>query len=370
MIRHGRWLSMTVASVIATSALLAGCATIGGASTPPAATATATTVPLRVPPIQTIALGNFMANYVIPAAHGVLLLGTPGKTGQDAGPTGYSALYYYDDASQQVTAVATPTPATDGTPRGVQYVAAAGDWAAYMVADSDSSHWELWALNLATDASHLVDSAAQEGILFNSDQPKLDGTTLAWYATSLTNGVTQNNVRVYTLATGATRTLLTLPGQEFAYPSAIFDGKLVYTRDDGNGNQTTWLWTLTDAAPKQIASGAGLTVTMNDRYVVWDDVHSRSLTLYDRATGTLAESWVGSCIRPALAEDRPYAVCVDFDTNTYRLARLPSGDDRSFSDHQSVNNDIGVSNDRAYWLGSGQGGMSSNQVDYFDLPPS
>jgi hypothetical protein len=237
-----------------------------------------------------------------------------------------------------------------------------------MVTDSDSSHWELWALNLATRTHQLVDSAAQEGILFNSDQPVLDGTTLAWYATSQTNGVRQNIVRVYSLATGATRTLLTLPGQQFAYPSAIFNGTLSYVIDDGNGNRTTWLWTLSDAAPKQIAAEGGQIVTMNDHYVVWDDLHANSLTLYDRATGTLTDSWVNSCVRPALAEDRPDVVCVDFNTNTYRLATVPGGVDLTFFDHKSVNNYINVSNDRAYWVGPGQGGPWSNQVDYIDLP--
>lgn len=368
MRRQGMWLSRGWAALGILSILLAGCGTASAGQPRVAPAASATAGGLHVPDIQTISLDHFMVNYVTPTAHGLLLLGTPGTVGQAAGSVGYSVLYYYDDASRQIAPVATPTPATDGTPRGVQYVAAWGDWVAYKVADSDSSHWELWALNLATHAQQLVDSAAAEGILFNSVAPVLDGTNLVWSATSLINGVQQNHLRVYSLATGTTRTLLELPASTFAFPVAISNGTLAYVSDDGNGNRATWLWTLSKSAPTRIATEAGLNVTMNDRYVIWDDAHGMTLTLYDRATKQQTEGWVDSCIRPVLGASRPYVVCVDFDTNTYRLAQVPGGAALTFFDHQSVNNVIGVSGDRAYWVGPGQGGYWSNQIDYFDLP--
>ena len=362
------WLSRGWAALGILSVLLAGCGTASAGQPHMAPTVSATAGGLQVPAIQTITLDNFMVNYLTPAAHGVLFLGTPGTTGQQAGPSGYGALYYYDNASRQTSSVATPTPAADGTLRGVQYVAAAGDWAAYIVADAARSHWELWALNLATHAQQLVDSAATEGILFNSTQPVLDGANLVWSATSLINGVQQNNLRVYSLASGTTRTLLTLSGSTFAFPTAMFNGTLCYVSDDGNGNRATWLWTLTGTAPTQISTEPGLSFTMNDRYVIWDDVHGMTLTLYDRTTGKQTDSWVDACIRPALAASRPYVVCVDFNTHTYLLSQVPGGAALTFFDHQSVNNEIGVSSDRAYWVGPGQGGFWSNQIDYFDVP--
>lgn len=369
--RHG-WISTGWALVIAVvmGSLMAGCADFStGQATVPSATAT--TGGLHYPSIQTIALGDFMASYVTPSAHGLLLFGTPGTAGQPIGSAGQNALYYYDDTTQQVTSVATPTPTTNGTPRGIQSVVAAGDWVAYTIADAAQYNWELWTLNLTTHAQQLVDSAVQEQSSFvMGGYVVLDSANLAWSATSDIGGTLQNNLRVLSLDTGTVKTLLTTPGPQFIFPDALFNGTLCYEQDDANGNGGTWLWTLSDAAPKQISTQAGINISLNDHYVVWDNVHSRTLTLYDRTTGKETDNWVASCIRPAIAEDRPYLVCVDFDTATYRLVQVPSGGNITFYERKAGSFVIAVANDRAYWVGAGENDPYGNQIDYFDLPTS
>jgi hypothetical protein len=368
MTRRGRKISTGWVILVVMSALIAGCADTSTRQTVVAPSVTATTGGLHYPAIQTIALGDFMASYMTPSAHGLLLFGTPGAVGQPIGSAGQTALYYYDDASQQIASIATPTPAADGSPRGIQYVAAAGDWAAYIVADASQTNWELWALNLVTHAQQLVDSAAKEQSQYHmGGSVVLDGSNLIWSATNVIGGTPENSLRELSLATGSVTTLLTAPGPRFIFPEVLYNGALCYEQDDANGVGTIWLWVLSEAAPKAISTQPAINITMNDHFIVWDDVHSRSLTLYDRTTGQETDKWVTSCIRPAIAETVPYVVCVDFDPNTYRLAQLPSGGNLTFYDHKAASLVITVVNDRAYWLGTGENDPYANQVDYFDL---
>lgn len=339
----------------------------------PNPTATATPETVTVPAIHTITLNNFMASYVFPTAHGFMLFGNPGTVGQPIGWAGARALYYYDNAAQQVQQVAVPTPSTDGVERGIRAMIAAGDWTIYDVADANDTHWEVWALNLTTKQRRLVGSAASEQspLVFYASMVT-DGTSLVWSHATPTAGNTFHHVlMVYDLASGNARTLETTPAGTNDIPEAMANGAVVFDRRAGDTTTTDslWLWTLGDSAPKQISTNPGLNFTMNDQYIVWDDVHSHSLIFYDRATGQENDNtWVASCIRPWMALDRPYLVCIDFDPSTYRLVRVPSGANATFYEGKASSKVIFIGNDRAYWVATPQHSPYSNQIDYFDLP--
>jgi hypothetical protein len=108
-------------------------------------------------------------------------------------------------------------------------------------------------------------------------------------------------------------------------------------------------------------------VTMNERYIAWDDAHYNSLTLYDRAAGHVVDTFGAGCTRPALAETRPYLVCLDY-LRAYWLVRLPSGSNMTFSVGRGMANQIAVSGERAYWVAGQQGNPFSNQIAWLEMP--
>ncbi|HEX9057749.1 MAG TPA: hypothetical protein VF818_09475 [Ktedonobacterales bacterium] len=360
--------------------VLAGCANMGetGHRTSTNAGPTASAIPRGavIPHIQRIDLGNFQASVAFPAAHGIVLFGNPGTVGQPIGEAGAFALYYYDNAAKTVSVIATPTPTSNGVPRGIRLTQAAGDWAVYYVGDAGDFNWEIWALNLVTMERRLVASASgdQTPLAFRS-LFFTDGTSLVWPHAVLVNGQRQTIMVRYDLASATSRTLMTVPATTVIIPQALVNGSLVFTEEsaDGSANKSVWLWKLDDAAPRQIVADAGsdaLNFTVNDQYVVWDRIHQLSLTLYDRATGKQTDGWQSPCLRPHLVVNRPYLVCVDWDANAYRLVRVPSGEDASFYEGQESETLIFTDNTRAYWVATSASSPYGNQIDYFDVPTS
>ena len=145
--------------------VLAGCnatSTTSGIATTPqpgqptTSAATATPAPLAtpdpalsssvpgapsIPPIHTLKLGNLQAVSMTPTPHGIVLFGSD----NGASPTNqgaYTQMYFYDFTTQAVRVIATPTPAADGTIRGIgPAVVAGGDWLTYVVYDQNAFHW-------------------------------------------------------------------------------------------------------------------------------------------------------------------------------------------------------------------------------------
>jgi hypothetical protein len=339
-------------------------------------------VPVNIPPFQTTQLDNFTATYVFPTPFGLLFYGNPGMVSQPTGPSGATALYYDDATTWKVEAVAIPTPSSDGVQRGIESLITAGDWAIYEVADSTSGRWEVWALNLATMTHKLVASAADEHSQLSFFASFVtDGITLVWFHLVPANGGGVKRVlNAYDLATGQSRVLRTTAGfTSTDNPVAMANGTFVFehivsitpTPQSGDTATTsTWLWKLTDAGPQQILANAGLSYTMNDRFIVWDNIHGYTLTLYDRQTGKEADYFVSDCIRPRLAQTRPYLVCVDFNASSYRLVRLPSGDNATFFDHQAASDVIFTASDRACWVVTPANDPYGHAVDCFDMPAS
>jgi hypothetical protein len=329
-----------------------------------------------VPPIHTISLGNFQADLVQPGPHGLVLYGNPGTVGQPLGPAGGNAVYYYDFSSQQVETIATPTPAGDGTVRGIIGANPAGDWVVYGVVDPNQQHWELWAVNVVTHEHRLIDSAAQENSQAQWDGNFVtDGTNIVWSAGIEPNGTVEQALRDYNLAARTTQTLMIgpSPSTPFMQPLALEGNSLAVTQTYPNnpGQSGLYLWTLGQSSPQLISTEEPANVSMNDHYIVWDQPHTMSLTLYDRASGQITDQWVPGCIRPSIAADRPYVMCLDFDQQTYKLVSVPSGTSLSFFAHQASTGTGGmIGNDRAYWPATTANNAYSNTVDYFDLPTS
>ena len=369
--RRGR---ATASVLCALTLLLAGCAASDQTAQSTKTVAVATPpAGLVVPPIHTIDLGNFQATVVFPTAHGLVLFGNPGSVGQPIGEADATALYYYDNDTKTVSVIATPTPSADGVQRGIRIAQAAGDWVVYYVGDDGDFRWEIWALNLATKQRELVASAsAEQTPLAFLNLFMTDGTSMVWGHAILVNGVRQNILALYDLASGTSRTLLTLPATTVVGPEALVHNTLVFTEQqvDNTSNKTAWIWPLNEQAPKQISANVGLNFTLNDHYVIWDDIHARSLTLYDRTTGQQQDEWVDSCIRPHIVADRPYVVCVDFGTASYRLIRPPSSENTTFYDGQEGEDSIFTADGRAYWVATPKGSPYGHQIAYIELPQS
>ena len=64
---------------------------------------------------------------------------------------------------------------------------------------------------------------------------------------------------------------------------------------------------------------------LGSRYAVWDDRQSLTTTLYDLSTGKETDYWVKNCIRPAISDTQPYAVCLDFNHRAFKLVHVPDG---------------------------------------------
>lgn len=360
------------ATVCLLSVALTGCASAQDTlSLRGRVTATATANVVTVPPIHTITLNGYVAAYIWPTAHGVLFTGNSGAAGQQIGMAGAPALYYCDDSVQMVRTVASASPAWDGTVRGIQDVVTAGDWVIYLVADAYRAYWEIWALNLASGQRSEVGRASGHSLLGFYERFVTDGRQVVWSSLAQAGDTTQHIMAVFDLATNQSRRLLTSAVNTFIYPEGAYGGAFVFAkvvnsltvtgRLNPPPDSSLWLWNLADSAPTQIATTVG-SATMNSHYIIWDDTHGNSLTLYNRTTGHETDNWVSECTLPVLGETRPDLACVDVQDRILRLVRLPSGTNVTLFQGDPGLNHNAVSGDRVYWLTTGQ------QIAWIEMP--
>lgn len=377
---HHAWHIIVILVVIVCS--LTACDGAFAADTPtstPAASSSTHDAPSPPPPallIHTLTLNNFLADAVYPNQDGLLLAGNPGPAHQTPGSgaegAGAPALYFYDFTTQQIRIRATPTSAPDGTPRGITESVAAGHWLAFIVADAGYAHWSLQAINTQTGEQRLIDSYLQEGsapgVSFLGALA-LDGVDLAWSASVPTTGASSFVLKMYHFATQQTRVLLSGPQTPTVAPLAISNGTLLLrerhaTQGPSDG---VYLWNLSEPAAQQISTDQPLSGALSEHFAVWDLPQDRTLSAYNRDTHTLLESWGRRCLRPAIAQDRPYVVCLNFNEEQMILVHVPSGQETPLG-AAGIGNKGTVANGRAYWVQPGATGPATNTVDYVDLP--
>nr|MBA3826700.1 hypothetical protein [Ktedonobacterales bacterium] len=282
-VRHRGWLPL-----LALCLLVAGCdlgsggpAGGGGGPTPipgtptpnPALVATGTGS-VTLGKTQEYRLGSFSATAVAAATNGLVVAGTPNAIGT-------TALAYAPFAGGSVKSLLKVTPAPDGTARGILHFAAAGDWAVYEQATALGTSWELGAVQLSTAKAVIIDTATKAG---GSALPATafatDGTDVAWAVPVA--GQTNTVLRAFDLTTATPRTLLTIP---FGISDVLLANRLLYYRTaaftNGQNTSTSWLWWLTQPKPQQLDAKAAGNITLNSRYLAWDDANTVTVTLYD-----------------------------------------------------------------------------------------
>lgn len=89
-------------------------------------------------------------------------------------------------------------------------------------------------------------------------------------------------------------------------------------------------------------------------------------------SGKVTQFWDTTCLRPALAPDRPYVACLDFDANVMRLLSVPSdaGVALGGADGGDGGDRGAIANGRAYWIEPADTNdpHGASVVDYIDLP--
>lgn len=374
------WRLYVPSVVLVACSLLASCASgsgsvrVGSATATPLPTfpvATPTLPGLTAPTLHELNLGDFQAQAVYPLSHGLLLVGKPADQGTTLGQTGLAGIFFYDFASQSIQTLARPAVAPDGTPRRITGLSPAGDWITFGTGDFGGAHWELRTVNVVTHEQRLLDSYLQEQDGPNAVWTGLvtsDGSEAVWSAFTQSAEAPGWILRAYTFASGTTRTLLSGPATPSTGPLAMANGTILFTekRPTPTASDGVYLWTLTDPAPKQISTDEPVNGGLSDQYAVWDDSHTLSLALFDRSTGQVTDAWDSSCIRPDVAHDRPYVVCIDFNSFDMRLVRVPT--DQSVVLGKTIGAENGaIADGRTYWVKSSPSD-SNNIVDYVDLP--
>ncbi len=345
----------------------------------PIASAQDSPTPISLP-IHTFTLDNFLADGVYPNQDGLLLSGSPpGSThqapgGGSSGVVLAPALYFYDFATHQIRIVATSTPAPDGTPRGIIQAIAAGHWVAFTVADTGGAHWSVQTVNTQTGEKRLIGSYLQEesapGASFYGRLAS-DGVDLVWSAGVQTTGALSFVLKAYHYASQQSRVLLSGPQTPVVGPLAVSNGTLLFierhaTRVSSDG---VYLWNLSEPAAQQISRDDSVTGALNDHFAVWDLPQDKTLSAYDRDTHTRHDSWGRRCVRPAIAQDRPYVVCRNFDEGLMVLAQVPSGQETPLG-AAGAGQTGAVVNGRAYWVQPSATSLAINTISYVDLPPS
>lgn len=347
--------------------LLAGCATqsISGSDTTPVAQApTVTPTAFPAPSIQTIAVRGYLVNQNSATAHGFVFNGAP----NDGQPHPNGALYYYNYATHAISAaaVAQPDPAS-GVARDVRYVRASGDVVAYLKADGNLAYWELDATNVATGAQYTIDSYQREGL--NGQQPyqgyiATDGQHVAWSTANVANGATTNMLKVFDLAMGSTRTIISSAAN--GYNVAIHGDTLIYVQFPVSATQTTpetiWRVSAAGGTPAQIATTQGnVNIDVSDKYLVWDEMSGSSGVTKGLALdgGSSLPIAGATCVRPLLAGDSMLCQQVGSDL---MLFNVRSGASVSFAAGENLPYAT-VSGDRAVWWNAGK-----SQAEYITLP--
>ncbi len=359
-------------AALLTPLLLSACQGPLGSSDGSAPTATQAppiATPLQRPAIHQIALGQFMANAVFPGPDGLILYGAPGSQPPHLGQEGAPAVYFYDFASSQVITIAKATPAPDGTARGAQIAMTAGDWVVYQLADGNGAHWSLWAVNVRTGAKTLVDSYVEENSAPLAPMYGLvtmDAGSVVWSVGVQTTGAPVFSLHQYTFASGSASVLISGPDTPILAPRSLVDGTILLSESHDTPQATDGLYLWTPSGSKRISGDSPVNAHMNSQYVVWDNPQARSLALYNRATGQVTETWQTACIRPDIALDRPYVVCLDYDHTTLYLVQAPSGQAIDLSPASGAETGA-IANGRDYWVAPSSSSFN-NIVDYVDLP--
>ena len=281
------------------------------------------------------------------------------------------SVYYYDDSSQQVLTLAKATPAPDGVSRVIEEAQPAGDWVEYVETDPAGGHWSLHVVNPTTREDRLIDSYLEEHSSATAQwfgRVASDGSTLVWSADLQDASSPDYVLRSYDFSSGGTSTLMSGPNTPIVAPEAMWKGALLLLEKhiSPQSSDGLYLWIPGGAPATQISSYVALNASFNDQYVVWDVVENQTLSLYDRATGQTSTNWVKKCIRPAIAQDRPYVVCLEYDYQQLVLAQTPSGEGTAFAG-ASAGQAGEIANNRVYWVEASSSGFN-NVVDYFDLP--
>lgn len=101
---------------------------------------------------------------------------------------------------------------------------------------------------------------------------------------------------------------------------------------------------------------------MNTNYAVWGDPHAGATYLYDLGAGKLSPSFA-NCLRPALDDQGPYMVCLNFSGYSWTLIQLPDGAQITYNAGGK-----GLSDGIVFYHGRGYFVRSDGSVLYFDLP--
>lgn len=255
---------------------------------------------------------------------------------------------------------------------------AAGDWIVYEENDDSGAHWSIRAVNVVSGEDRLIDSYVQENDQFHLTYDNAfaaDGDSIVWATTERVANPYRGVLHAYNLATGATQILQTAPG-DHRYEGLLLHGMtLFYTLVDvsgtSNGTSVPYLWDLSQSSPQQVSAFNWVVDDFNAHYFIWGDSQAMTLNIYDRDANQEHAAITENCIRPAISQDRPYVVCLDFNNQQFQLVHLPSGAATPFAINQGDSGQFGeIFNDRVFWLIFQKGVFTSNEVGYFDLPQS
>ena len=226
---------------------------------------------------------------------------------------------------------------------------------------------------MVTNTKVLLDSEQKEGTGIPLQTFVMNSQFVIWTIRALT----RDAVHEYRFATQQA-TVLMIP-VDGSYASLFLAGNTLYFEIPTQPANIPYLWNLDQTTPPvQLPFEVLLNSTFNGNYIITDSINfsgpSNPLTLYNIVTGKLTKAWGPRCIRPGIAPDRPYAICIDYDASTWELVRIPSGASTPFAVGEA---DIGafgynqIVNGNVYWLPLSNlttSNHSNNQVDYFTLP--
>jgi hypothetical protein len=259
-----------------------------------------------------------------------------------------------------------------------------GDWIVFIEQGSSSNIAKLWAINASTLTPTLVDSVQWRTKKFEGfDGFATDGKRLIWCRFDQESGKDPSDEwNSLDFDVSGSRTTLAAPRYFGRTPQVIAGNSLIITGGGYDLPDPTvlgpavrhelglYLWTLPSAQPNLLAPYDPLTATSytaDTRYMLWTKLPSETLALFDLTTGHETDNWVKSCIRPALAPDCPYAVCLDYTRDQMMLVHVPSGQTQPLG----VTNDYArgeIANGRAYWVQPSPGSAFGDTVAYVDLP--
>ncbi len=361
--------------------LVAACA-----SSAPTVSSAAPTATPSLPNLQRIHLTNFQASDIVPMAHGMLLLGTPGATGQPHDvPNEFGGhpkgLYYFDFATAAITTLAAIPTTSQETILGEKD---AGDWALYTSgipfdASPTIRSSTLWAVNISTHERIKLDTTATSNNIQTRDivSYMTDGNIAVWCSWMAEDTAELN---LYDFQTHQKRMLLKVVAPFSAThisldPAGITQGKILYDEfitpfsDQVKSYPQDGLYFLNIAtgASQRLFSSAMSGGILGGQFVVWDNREPQSLGLYNIKTNTVEGVWTTACIRPDIAADGSYVACVDYQNQLAMLIQVPSGAQTTLGP-TSINARGTIANGRVYWLVPEDHTQFGTEIDIWPLP--